>query len=433
MPGVGEVLDATWRLWPVTKCCTPGCCAKPRPCRRPRARCSVRAAIRYRLAAAHRLRPRRRARRGARHEPGRARQYLDCAHQSLPDESRPVRAWTRAWSRREARSSRRNGSRSSDPEGSRYGHRSLPVLRLLRISDARAGRFRRRQERTRRTAAPAATKAGNSNLTTTWLRANADYLVRQQGLTQALRADWPARCSPACRPEEPRLTVRARIRSQEEFTMQASSVIAPLFVFAGLVGGAARAAPVPPPELAEAQLRAINHRFVESFVAAYGEFMDAVDRRGLPADGERRLLAGSRGLRRADAHACAARRRDVRRRARAPVRTRRPVARRLRSLAPGRQGGEGSLHRRVRVERRRLAAGERQNTLIKDAVDVRQQTATAPAHAPWPGPGPVRRRPRVLRTLNENYVKAFREADVAWYDAHLAPDYVVASGRRLFS
>ena len=58
--------------------------------------------------------------------------------------------------------------------------------------------------------------------------------------------------------------------------MHVSSVIAPLFVFAGLVAGAARAAPVPPRELAEAQLRAINHRFVESFVVANAEFMDVL-------------------------------------------------------------------------------------------------------------------------------------------------------------
>ena len=34
----------------------------------------------------------------------------------------------------------------------------------------------------------------------------------------------------------------------------------------------------------------------------------------------------------------------------------------------------------------------------------------------------------VLRLLNEKYVNAFREADVGWYDAHLADDYVVISG-----
>jgi ketosteroid isomerase-like protein len=69
-----------------------------------------------------------------------------------------------------------------------------------------------------------------------------------------------------------------------------------------------------------------------------------------------------------------------------------------------------------------------QNTLIRDGVVARQQTAASPAHAPWQGQDPSGDDLDVLRILNENYVKAFREADVAWYDAHLAPEYVVASG-----
>ena len=36
------------------------------------------------------------------------------------------------------------------------------------------------------------------------------------------------------------------------------------------------------------------------------------------------------------------------------------------------------------------------------------------------------RRASVYRSFED--VNAFREADVAWYDAHLAPDYLVISG-----
>ena len=119
-----------------------------------------------------------------------------------------------------------------------------------------------------------------------------------------------------------------------------------------------------------------------------------IDRRGLPADGKRRLVAWSRGLRRADAQARAARRRDVRRRARAPVRARRLAARRVRSLAPGRQGGEGPLHRRVCLERRGVAAGERP----EHAHQGRGRGATADGHraraCAVAGPGPDRRRSR---------------------------------------
>jgi uncharacterized protein (TIGR02246 family) len=47
---------------------------------------------------------------------------------------------------------------------------------------------------------------------------------------------------------------------------------------------------------------------------------------------------------------------------------------------------------------------------------------------PWQGQDPSGDDLAVLRTLNENYVKAFREADIAWYDAHLAQDYLVING-----
>ncbi len=210
--------------------------------------------------------------------------------------------------------------------------------------------------------------------------------------------------------------------------MQASSVIAPLFVFAGLVGGAVRAAPVPPPELAEAQLRAINHRFVESFVAAYGEFMDvltAEDFLQTASDGSWHGRADFVAQMRKPAPLDGATYDDVR------VRLFGPVA-----LL---HGVFEALHRDGKVAKVRYTdvyvwngAAWRlvsaQNTPIKDAVAVRQQTGTAPAHAPWQGQDPAGDDLAVLGTLNENYVKAFREADVAWYDAHLAPDYAVASG-----
>jgi uncharacterized protein (TIGR02246 family) len=74
----------------------------------------------------------------------------------------------------------------------------------------------------------------------------------------------------------------------------------------------------------------------------------------------------------------------------------------------------------------RLVSGN--NTALKDGASPRQQTGAAPAHGGWRGHDPTGDDSAILRTLNENYVKAFREADVAWYDAHLAPDYVVISG-----
>jgi hypothetical protein len=210
--------------------------------------------------------------------------------------------------------------------------------------------------------------------------------------------------------------------------MQASSVIAPLFVFAGLVGGPVRGAPVPAPELAEAQLRAINHRFVESFVAAHGEFMDVLTAEEFlqtASDGSWHGREDFVAQMRKPAPLDGATYDDVR------VRLFGPVA-----LL---HGVFEALHRDGKVAKVRYTdvyvwngAAWRlvsaQNTPIKDAVAVRQQTGTAPAHAPWQGQDPTGDDLAVLGTLNENYVKAFREADVAWYDAHLAPDYAVASG-----
>jgi ketosteroid isomerase-like protein len=53
----------------------------------------------------------------------------------------------------------------------------------------------------------------------------------------------------------------------------------------------------------------------------------------------------------------------------------------------------------------------------------------APTTPPaWTGNDPRGDDNTVLLALNENYVNAFREADVSWYDAHLSPDYHVVSG-----
>ncbi len=69
-----------------------------------------------------------------------------------------------------------------------------------------------------------------------------------------------------------------------------------------------------------------------------------------------------------------------------------------------------------------------QNTPLKGSVAVPMRKGIATAHPRWQGQDPVGDDATVLHALNDNYVKAFREADVAWYGAHLAPDYVVVSG-----
>ena len=69
-----------------------------------------------------------------------------------------------------------------------------------------------------------------------------------------------------------------------------------------------------------------------------------------------------------------------------------------------------------------------QATPLREGVAATLQAGTAPEHAPWQGSDPVGDAADVLRRLNERYVQSYREADVGWYDAHLAPDYVVTNG-----
>lgn len=70
-----------------------------------------------------------------------------------------------------------------------------------------------------------------------------------------------------------------------------------------------------------------------------------------------------------------------------------------------------------------------QETPIKAGADANDDLATAPiAVRPWRGVDPTGDDIAVLTALNAQYVQAFRDADVAWYDAHLAPDYRVVFG-----
>jgi hypothetical protein len=208
--------------------------------------------------------------------------------------------------------------------------------------------------------------------------------------------------------------------------MTTISVVAPLVALAGLVG-AALAAQLPPSSVAEAQLRAINHRFVHAFVEDAGDFMErlAADDFLLTAnDGSWRSRAEFLAQMRGPRSLGGASYDDVRVRLYGPVALLHGV---FEGLLP--DGGITKVrYTDVYVWNGadwRLVSG--QNTPIRDGVTLRQQTATAPAHAPWQGQDPSGDDLAVLRTLNENYVKAFRESDVAWYDAHLADDYVVIS------
>jgi hypothetical protein len=57
---------------------------------------------------------------------------------------------------------------------------------------------------------------------------------------------------------------------------------------------------------------------------------------------------------------------------------------------------------------------------------------SAPTHAQWQGEYPSGSDEQILQTLNAGYVQAFLDSNVGWYDAHLAPEYLVVFGDGTF-
>lgn len=205
--------------------------------------------------------------------------------------------------------------------------------------------------------------------------------------------------------------------------MDASRWIAPLFVMAGAT---AWAAPVPPPDLAEAQLRAIHQRALQAQVRPDAAFMESLTE---PAS----LHTGLDGRWHDGAEFLGAPRPALQGAAVQELRVRLFGAVALLHALVETLPAEGGLqaHRSTEVYRwngtawRLLAS---QLTPLRSPAARRPNSAAAPAHGGWLGTDPTGEPEAVLHALNASYVNAFREADVAWYDAHLAPDYLVISG-----
>jgi ketosteroid isomerase-like protein len=68
-----------------------------------------------------------------------------------------------------------------------------------------------------------------------------------------------------------------------------------------------------------------------------------------------------------------------------------------------------------------------QHTALAAGVSVAAHIGETPALTPWQGKDLSGDTNAVLYALNENYVRAYREADIAWYDAHLAQNYHVVN------
>lgn len=206
------------------------------------------------------------------------------------------------------------------------------------------------------------------------------------------------------------------------------STIPPLYVLAGLVNGSTPAGPVPPLEIATAQLRALNHRFVDAAADPEAQLMEAMvhpdfvatrrdgawlDRAAFIADVHDR--ASPAPLRDADTM----------------VRQFGPLALVHGALVCDAGSGTPTALRYTDVHLwsgsawRLLSA---QDTVLATGVPVALRRGVVPPHPAWPGQDPAGDDEAVLRALNEHYVRAFREADVAWYAAHLSSDYIVING-----
>ncbi len=194
-----------------------------------------------------------------------------------------------------------------------------------------------------------------------------------------------------------------------------------------LAAMSAGAASVPPRDLAEAQLRAINHRAVNALANAdrsYFEVLVAQDFLSTAPNGE--WLGRGAHLERlgttapAESFAYS----DLR------VRVFGDVALVHGLKDTNRAGGPPQRVRYTDVyqwDGMHWHLVNTQHTPLRDGISPLLQRSPAPPHPAWQGSDPTGDDLEVLRELNENYVRAFREADVAWYDAHLAPDFVVVS------
>jgi ketosteroid isomerase-like protein len=206
----------------------------------------------------------------------------------------------------------------------------------------------------------------------------------------------------------------------------ALSSLSALFVLTGLVGAAAQ--PVPANDIAEAQLRASNHRFVGATVDVHGDLMETLTHEDF-------LLTDQDGSWRSRAAFVAHMRRQLPLPAASnegmQVRLLGPVAIVHGVFSTPGPAGRSAPVRNTDVHVWRDTAWRLvsvQSTPLTSASAAMPRSGTPPSSPRWEGKDPSVDDTRLLQVLNENYVQAFRDADVAWFGAHLAPDYVMVSG-----
>jgi ketosteroid isomerase-like protein len=213
----------------------------------------------------------------------------------------------------------------------------------------------------------------------------------------------------------------------EEVTMSRLRIKNVLATLPVLIAASAAAVPVPAADLAEAQLRAINHRYVNAFAIGDRDYMDALTAADF-------LLTSSKGdwIERAQ-HVESMRKPSAEGVSYDEVRVRLFGTVALLHGVFEAVGDQGTLIR-VRYtdvyhwDGAHWRLVNAQNTAMGEGIAKQQQLGNAIEYAPWQGEDPKGNDQDVLHALNSNYVRAFREADVSWYDAHLTPDYVVING-----
>jgi len=201
-----------------------------------------------------------------------------------------------------------------------------------------------------------------------------------------------------------------------------------LMSIATFAAAVAAAAPVPPPGTAEAQLRGINHARRQAWAALdphYFESLVGPDFRFTGADGAWLDRAQFVALAKEPAWVDAAAHADVKVRLYGPVGlVHATVVQLKKDGTPGKLRVTDVYH--WDGDRWRLVSA--QLSPIQDPANGAVRSAPVPAHARWRGADPEGDDEQVLRALNEGYVGAFLHSDVGWYDAHLAPDYLVVFG-----
>jgi hypothetical protein len=194
----------------------------------------------------------------------------------------------------------------------------------------------------------------------------------------------------------------------------------------------ARAAPVPPPAVAEAQLQAANHAHVQAHIASdqgYLSWLVDKDFRFTGMDGAWLDKPAFVALAKEPPQVDAISYDDVRVRLFGEIGL---VHALMVYLKPDRTVGKTRYTDAYRWDGATWRLISAQLTSVADPTASALARDAAPAHAPWPGEDPAGDDDQVLRALNAGYVRAFLDSNVAWYDVHLAPDYLVVFGDGTF-